>query len=371
MRGATQDDFSPFKSIDISIHAPLAGCDESVQVALNNKAKFQSTHPLRGATSTNKQAPGGIQFQSTHPLRGATTVHIPSSFVHQYFNPRTPCGVRPYFAQYKSWTSNISIHAPLAGCDDMIDYLSDFHMQFQSTHPLRGATPVFIFGVSEGGISIHAPLAGCDCWVWSKPIRQKYFNPRTPCGVRQSERFAKLLVDGVFQSTHPLRGATKNCICQSSPAVNFNPRTPCGVRRKLALCLHAQNRFQSTHPLRGATAVFNYDYGFADISIHAPLAGCDLDETKVYRVRAISIHAPLAGCDGGAVNFWAFPAAFQSTHPLRGATFTFDQATTVDVFQSTHPLRGATNLRSCLFLVIIISIHAPLAGCDCIVFSSV
>ena len=78
--------------------------------------------------------------------------------------------------------------------------------------------------------------------------------------------------------------------------------------------------FQSTHPLRGATCVSVDTVPGADISIHAPLAGCDALEYKDTRPNL----------------------AFQSTHPLRGAT-TDDAISPEDhLFQSTHPLRGAT-----------------------------
>ena len=125
------------------------------------------------------------------------------------FNPRTPCGVRPPMVKKFHQLFKISIHAPLAGCDgkrilDMsISKISihaplagcdkrkhDQHIirfQFQSTHPLRGATIDDIQPSADGSelISIHAPLAGCDQpSFYRKPTRQ-YFNPRTPCGVRQ------------------------------------------------------------------------------------------------------------------------------------------------------------------------------------------
>ena len=38
----------------------------------------------------------------------------------------------------------------------------------------------------------------------------------------------------------------------------------------------ADGQFQSTHPLRGATCSADYLLGLTDISIHAPLAGCDI-----------------------------------------------------------------------------------------------
>ena len=56
-----------------------------------------------------------------------------------YFNPRTPCGVRPDSSPVTS--------API---------------KFQSTHPVRGATTGDGVVVTKNEISIHAPRAGCD-----------------------------------------------------------------------------------------------------------------------------------------------------------------------------------------------------------------
>ena len=148
----------------------------------------------------------------------------------------------------------ISIHAPLAGCDP-------------------GLLLLLFFGIK---ISIHAPLAGCD-----RPARRNrqscaHFNPRTPCGVRPSRSCSRPSTTATFQSTHPLRGAT--ALHQREIVIAFP--------------------FQSTHPLRGATIYLSVLEHKVDISIHAPLAGCDERVRCVERVgRGISIHAPLAGCD--------------------------------------------------------------------------
>ena len=57
----------------------------------------------------------------------------------------------------------ISIHAPLAGCDrEVVKYLATIDALFQSTHPLRGATNGGGSSTMTRDISIHAPLAGCD-----------------------------------------------------------------------------------------------------------------------------------------------------------------------------------------------------------------
>ena len=147
--------------VQISIHAPLAGCDSpalrrrsphtdfnprtpcgvrhvllqpssghkhfnprtpcGVRLIIENSKLiielFQSTHPLRGATPSAWPRYCSIRFQSTHPLRGATLQQAPVDAVCHYFNPRTPCGVRPQKWVVGLSNNAISIHAPLAGCD--------------------------------------------------------------------------------------------------------------------------------------------------------------------------------------------------------------------------------------------------------------
>ena len=59
------------------------------------EAIFQSTHPVRGATAAAIQKNfGGSAVQSTHPVRGATKHMVFHTGQNAHFNPRTPCGVR-------------------------------------------------------------------------------------------------------------------------------------------------------------------------------------------------------------------------------------------------------------------------------------
>ena len=177
---------------------------------------------------------------------------IIQNFLHFNFNPRTPCGVRldmPYAAVAYSV---ISIHAPLAGCDRSARQGTRTRRQFQSTHPLRGATQLNASPFSTMAISIHAPLAGCDRAGDLHRRQLLHFNPRTPCGVRRGvlgEKIARMRISihaplagcdltacsravtsAAFQSTHPLRGATLAARTIKRRIFNFNPRTPCGVR---------------------------------------------------------------------------------------------------------------------------------------------
>ena len=190
---------------------------------------FQSTHPVRGATSFLTLLVLRLVFQSTHPVRGATpsisnqltsiyiSIHAPRAgcddsrrrayTARRHFNPRTPCGVR------RCWRLSQRRKA-----------------QFQSTHPVRGAT-------SRG----HLCRDVCP-FQSTHPVR----------GATRDGRRRK--VARLFQSTHPVRGATRQA---SHNAVD-------------------NRQFQSTHPVRGATSFVMLSIpDIKDISIHAPRAGCD------------------------------------------------------------------------------------------------
>ena len=100
-----------------------------------------------------------------------------------------------------------------------------------------------------------------------------------------------------FQSTRPLRGATRRLRTAGRSAGHFNPRAPCGARLQPLVLFHL--RVISIHaPLAGRDhKAFGDARAAAGISIHAPLAGRD-SETKAWRYcQIISIHAPLAGRD--------------------------------------------------------------------------
>ena len=210
-------------------------------------------------------------------MRGATrqTPRPPSTKPN--FNPRTPCGVR---------RSRIS-----RKCGKSTD--------FNPRTPCgvrRCCGDTFLLSKD---ISIHAPRAGCD---------------HHDCG--------GFVTTGLFQSTHPVRGATTQSLvhvgnmqisihapragCDQRRArarttcpCYFNPRTPCGVRLTRSRTTTQKGaKFQSTHPVRGATLPIRGSEKARHISIHAPRAGCD----NFY----------FGGCDEVCI--------FQSTHPVRGAT---------------------------------------------------
>ena len=125
-------------------------------------------------------------------------------------------------------------------------------------------------------ISIHAPLAGSDSHRCSRLSSRRYFNPRSPRGERRPRAS---LPPGLvaFQSTLPSRGATIGFIEWLSFRSYFNPRSPRGERR-IVRCRSARVFvFQSTLPSRGATLRHDRPSDGCAISIHAPLAGSDIN----------------------------------------------------------------------------------------------
>ena len=278
---------------------------------------FQSTHPLRGATRARGRIFFLTKFQSTHPLRGATPATPVTSGTAGYFNPRTPCGVRP-----------------VVECD------STFKALFQSTHPLRGATAPHDVVPRVEAISIHAPLAGCDPVGSRLTIHLRNFNPRTPCGVRRRSTRSQ----GRTRYFNP----RTPCGVRPAPqhrrpwASDFNPRTPCGVRRHQPTWVQSPSYFNPRTPCGVRLATLTLDSGGFEFQSTHPLRGATLPRRRADINSRISIHAPLAGCDMALPPQPQKTKRFQSTHPLRGATSAPAWTAWKKRFQSTHPLRGAT-----------------------------
>ncbi len=145
----------------------------------------------------------------------------------------------------------------------------------------------------------------------------------------------------VFQSTLPLRGAT---------AYRFS------IDETLIISIHT--------PLAGSDVCGRISVDGEFISIHTPLAGSDSQGRGTEGRGTISIHTPLAGSDSSPFQRQSpysyfnphSPCGerpmlselvekrlrFQSTLPLRGATYAIISNRHTILFQSTLPLRGAT-----------------------------
>ena len=168
-------------------------------------------YPLVGRLDRNRRTLGLVRISIHAPLAGCDAGRGRFCRRREDFNPRTPCGVRQFCQCRQRVYVSISIHAPLAGCDTATLTWQRSYEQFQSTHPLRGATD------AAGG-----PTAKTRRFQSTHPLR----------GATQVLRLTELL-SLVFQSTHPLRGATPRRTANRSgfPISIHAPLAGCDARR--------------------------------------------------------------------------------------------------------------------------------------------
>ena len=215
----------------ISIHAPLAGRDLRRASSQASRQNFNPRAPCGARRHCRCTGSQTHAFQSTRPLRGATKIRLMVVAKPTLFQSTRPLRGATRAAHDRGRAVVISIHAPLAGRDGQCQDHSKNGGRFQSTRPLRGATTRPAAAPRPPPISIHAPLAGRDIVVRLHLWQYSDFNPRAPCGARPEYTVKVEPEVDLFQSTRPLRGATR------------------GIRFINTDLL----RFQSTRPLRGAT----------------------------------------------------------------------------------------------------------------------
>ena len=215
-------------------------------------------------------------------LRGTTLPkwHWPCS---RDFNPHAPCGAR-HVLPFAKGGFCISIHVPLAGHDMRLDgrrvRTTDFNPRapcgarrvsdptaaavriFQSTCPLRGTT--YRKNGIDGWILFQStcPLRGTTVPLEPCGCLSAYFNPRAPCGARQSWRLRRHHRIRHFNPRAPCGARLSQVRSAKRRRRHFNPRAPCGARQRTrALPPSAVGRFQSTCPLRGTTSS---SHGYSD-----------------------------------------------------------------------------------------------------------
>ena len=214
--------------LEISIHAPRAGCDASLPSMHVRLSVFQSTHPVRGATFPAQREAADAVI-SIHAPRVGCDAHVRRRrSCKTHFNPRTPCGARHSGVQAKAET-----------------------YEFQSTHPVRGATDLSHTTHFINNISIHAPRVGRDSL--EAPIHEQ-----------------------TLISIHaPRVGRDQSCVPAAPFLRNFNPRATCGARHLRVSVFHVVQNFnpRATCGARRTRRLMPSLNG--TISIHAPRVGRD------------------------------------------------------------------------------------------------
>ena len=120
---------------------------------------------MRAATLWRRSSSTGGLFQSTQPMRAATTGYPEYLSVQMLFQSTQPMRAATFVAMHHY----------------------SFNTRFQSTQPMRAATEKYGADITVELISIHAAHAGCDALCVCRAVRVAAdFNPRSPCGLRQS-----------------------------------------------------------------------------------------------------------------------------------------------------------------------------------------
>ena len=302
--------------------------------------RFQSTLPIRGATSCRSPVRKLSEFQSTLPIRGATrpvaqvllgegiSIHAPHTGsdraaphtkpMANYFNPRSPYGERLGKEALSPWT-----------------------LAFQSTLPIRGATARLVKGNDAYVISIHAPHTGSDIG---------HINA----------------LDAVIISIHaPHTGSDdahgdvgiEDYISIHAPHTGSDNISNGKPSHKSFISIHAPH----TGSDQGHSVVeFTYTY----FNPRSPYGERPFDDARRASTARISIHAPHTGSDAGLCRRGPARGDFNPRSPYGERPSWPPVERSVRTFQSTLPIRGATRERLQHGLQGRISIHAPHTGSD-------
>ena len=208
LRGTTRDGARHLAGLSISIHVPRTGHD---------KAAFADISPK--TANFNPRAPYGARRTRRDSRRH-----------RRDFNPRAPYGARPPPAYNLPVASPFQSTRPVRGATPTRSAASFSGRVFQSTCPVRGTTVDGFFNSGAIHISIHVPRTGHDRADTKALCEWFDFNPRAPYGARRPCG-GRRRCRSRFQSTCPVRGTTTPCTTQAVHNRDFNPRAPYGARR--------------------------------------------------------------------------------------------------------------------------------------------
>ena len=230
----------------ISIHAAREGGDVSVRFPCQMHPRFQSTPPVKAATTNASPNAGAPSFQSTPPVKAATT-RIINLTKQQGFQSTPPVKAATFCNTDRVGACRISIHAAREGGDLWSMSPPRMPAEFQSTPPVKAATFMTTSFISSSEfqstppvkaatenipqrfpvlrISIHAAREGGDIAQQLSEIEQRIsIHAAREGGDIQRVNLGGLA--GKFQSTPPVKAATLLPSASASVTMHFNPRRP-------------------------------------------------------------------------------------------------------------------------------------------------
>ena len=167
------------------------------------------------------------------------------------------------------------------------------------------------------------------------------FNPRAPCGARQ-DGGNHVVWYGLFQSTRPMRGATTPGWAWIDPQKVSIHAPHAGRDQSRHSSMPSFLSFNPRAPCGARLGEYKGDYGAQEFQSTRPMRGATYGFVDICIDTKVSIHAPHAGRDLSHVITRVNPYLFQSTRPMRGATHGSIRTPSSSPFQSTRPMRGAT-----------------------------
>ena len=113
-----------------------------------------------------------------------------------------------------------------------------------------------VAGTLQTPISIHALREENDPGTLRLTKRSKNFNPHSPCGERRHQHLQRARTQDF--NPHSPCGERPRSSSYACRPIHFNPHSPCGERRHWRRFQFVRGLlFQSTLPLRGATRGFD------------------------------------------------------------------------------------------------------------------
>ena len=123
---------------------------------------FQSTLPMRGATVSKIAGIRRLEISIHTPHAGSDESRWRQWLGWYDFNPHSPCGERPFSISAMALSFSISIHTPHAGSDVSFVRFASVVVNFNPHSPCGERRYSLKNFKNSSFISIHTPHAGSD-----------------------------------------------------------------------------------------------------------------------------------------------------------------------------------------------------------------
>ncbi len=126
-------------------------------------------------------------------------------------------------------------------------------------HALQRSAPLLHVGaVYHHEFQSTRPMRGATKYQGRVDVVAQFQSTRPMRGATYTDHTFCFVCE--FQSTRPMRGTTVVRPPPLASVPSFNPRAPCGARQVVIIQAHEVYEFQSTRPMRGATMSFAFTF---------------------------------------------------------------------------------------------------------------